>query len=134
MTKVWVDSYWILRLLRDDHPQPSARAKSFLEQAEQGVYKLQLSPVVLAEATAILTDAYEHPIQEVANALIKLLTNPGLEIQEENLVLQALELMKAKSLPFSVAYTVTQAKSSGQPLAAYANEYKGLGAALVRVE
>ncbi|WP_299427467.1 hypothetical protein [uncultured Meiothermus sp.] len=134
MSKVWVDSHWVLRLLRGDHPQHSPRARAFLEQAEQGVYSLQISPVMLAETAAILTDAYGHPVKDVAEALLKLLTNPALQAQEESLVLAALELMKQKPLPFSVAYTVAQAKTSGQALAAYASEYKGLGAALVRVE
>ena len=134
MSGVWVDRHWVLRLLRADHPELSARAKALLVQAEQGVYTLHLSPVVLAEAANVLSDAYEHPHKEVAGAFIKLLTNPAIEPSEEAVVGEALELMRAKGCRFSAAYTAVLARARKATLSDFGGDYKGLGVATTRVE
>lgn len=110
-----VDASVVIRMLRADHPQQSAQATTLFKRAEAGEFTLEVSDVTAAEIVWVLTSFYKVPRQDVANALLKLLGNPGVVAVNAPWLIKALELFRDTHVDatdcFLAAYAVTQKRA-----------------------
>lgn len=110
-----VDASVVIRMLRADHPQQSAQATALFKRAEGGEFTLEISDVTAAEIVWVLTSFYKAPRQEVANALLKLLGNPGVVTAHPAWLMKALESFRDLNVDatdcFLAAFAVTQKRA-----------------------
>ena len=134
MKRIWLDSNLIIRIVTNDPPEQTAKAGAFLTKAEQGAFRLVVTPVIVAECVWVLSSFYKHSKVAVAAALSKVLTNPGLEVLEERSVQSALTLMAEKNVAFIDAFIATKARAANEPVASFDRDYRKLGVERVAIE
>jgi predicted nucleic-acid-binding protein len=103
-----IDTNVVVRLVSRDDPRQTASAESFVEG---GAW---VSVLALAEATWVLGTVYGLTSNELAKAIEMLLNHRDLALQEPEVVVAALELLRAKpSLKFSDCLIVHLARKAG---------------------
>jgi predicted nucleic-acid-binding protein len=103
-----VDTNVLVRLLTRDDPKQVAAAETFVEK---GAWVSQL---VLAEATWVLSAAYDLTPRQIATAIDMLLNHQTLTLQDADCVATALELYRRKpALGFSDCLILEVAKKAG---------------------
>ena len=111
-----VDANVLVRLItRDDDAQVSA-AEAFVRK---GAW---VSHLVLAEATWVLTSAYELDHDQIATSIGMLLNHAEISVQDPDVVLAALEQYRARpKLGFSDCLVLEVARRAGHlPLGTFA--------------
>lgn len=106
------------------------RAARLMDRAEQGEALLILSPLVVAEMVWVLKSFYRHSYAEIARALIPLLSADGVEIEDRELLIRAIELARDKNVDFSDAVLALQAVRDGETVCTFdETDFKRLPAA-----
>ena len=85
-----VDTNLIVRYLVQDHEKHAKAAGRLLEACDRGEVVIVVLPAVLAECVFVLESFYEHPRADIASALSRLVSSPGIEISEVAIHLDAL--------------------------------------------
>lgn len=106
------DTNVIVRVLVEDDPQQSAVALRLWQAAleQSGAF---LPKLVLAEATWVLRVSYRFDRQAISGALGALLRTDGLTIEDELLVLAALDAYARGSADFSDYLILEEARCAG---------------------
>lgn len=126
MKRYWVDANVLLRFLTGE-PEPMAeRAARLMRQAERGEVLLILTPLVVAEVVWTLKSFYRRPYDEIARVLVPLLSADGVETQEREILIRALELARNKNVDFSDAVLAVQADRHGEPVCTFDEDFKRL--------
>ncbi len=126
MKRYWVDANVLLRFLTGE-PEPMAeRAARLMRQAEQGEVLLILTPLVVAEVVWTLKSFYRRPYDEIARVLVPLLSADGVETQEREILIRALDLTRNKNVDFSDAVLAVQADRHGEPVCTFDEDFKRL--------
>lgn len=129
MTTVWVDTNVILRFLMRAPVALYERAADLMRRAAEGEVVLHVTPVVLAEAAAVLHQTLDIGLPDVAESLRRFITARGIEADDEERVLEALEQCGKLKIDFVDAYLSIQARDAGSPVASFdADLPKRLGA------
>src|SRR5215831_17171924 len=95
-----VDTNLIVRYLVQDHEKHARAAGRLFEACDRGEMAVVVLPVVLAECVFVLESFYGHPRADIASALGRLITSPGVEISEVIVHLDAFERYKATRAHF----------------------------------
>jgi predicted nucleic acid-binding protein len=104
-----VDANVLLRFLTGD-PKPMAeQAARLMRRAEQGEVLLILSPLVLAEMVWVLKSFYRHSLDDISRVVIPLLSADGVEVEDRELLIRAIELARDKNVDFLDAVLALQA-------------------------
>ena len=119
MTRLWVDANVVLRFLTRDPPDLAARAARLMERAESGEVRLYLSPLVLAETVWVLKSFYGHPMPEIRDVLVPLLSAPGIEVDDRGHALEALELSAERNVDFVDACLAVQAAAANESVCTF---------------
>jgi predicted nucleic acid-binding protein len=77
-----VDTNLIVRYLVQDHDKHAKAAGRLFDACDRGELVIVVLPVVVAECVFVLESFYVHPRAEIASALGRLISSPGLEIRE----------------------------------------------------
>lgn len=124
MTTYLVDASVIVRMLRGDHAQQSSQATALFKRAEAGEFLLEITDVTVAEVVWVLTSFYKVPRQDIANALLKLIGNPGVVTANASWLVNALESFRDINVDatdcFLAAYSVAHAK----PLLSFDRDFR----------
>lgn len=104
------------------------RAARLMRQAERGEVVLVLTPLVVAEVVWTLKSFYRQPYEEIVRVLVPLLSADGVETQEREILVQALELVKSKNVDFSDAVLAVQAARHGESVCTFDEDFKRLPA------
>ena len=99
-----------------------------MRQAERGEVVLVLTPLVVAETVWTLKSFYRQPCEEIVRVLVPLLSADGVETQEREILVQALELVKSKNVDFSDAVLAVQAARHGESVCTFDEDFKRLPA------
>jgi predicted nucleic acid-binding protein len=75
-----VDTNLIVRYLVQDHDKHAKAAGKLFDACDRGDVVIVVLPAVLAECVFVLESFYEHPRGEIASALGRLISSPGVEI------------------------------------------------------
>jgi len=91
MTRVrLVDTNLIVRHLTQDHPEHSRAADALFRACDDGVLKLIILPVVLAECVFVLESFYKHSRERISAALRVLISSGGIELANTSVYRNAL--------------------------------------------
>jgi predicted nucleic-acid-binding protein len=103
-----IDTNVLVRLITRDEPKQAAAADAFVAK---GAW---VSHIVLVEAAWILVSVFDLTSMEIAKAIEMLLNHESIVLQESEVVLAALTLLRKKpSLGFSDCLVLEIARKSG---------------------
>ncbi len=124
MTRYVLDANVILRFLRDDHPEHSPQATSLFAQAASGDCVLAIPNVVLAECVWVLQSFYSTDRETIALALSKLISKPGVEIDELELAIDALRRLGKTNVDYVDCYLAARASATGETVASFDKDFQ----------
>lgn len=119
MKRYRVDANVLLRFLTGEPEPMAARAARLMQQAESGEAMLVLSPLVVAEMVWVLKSFYRRSYEEIARVLVPLLSADGVETEDRELLIRALELARDKNGDFSDAVLALQADRHGETVCTF---------------
>ena len=119
MKRLRVDANVLLRFLTGE-PKPMAeQAARLMRRAEQGEVLLVLSPLVIAEMVWVLKSFYRHSFDEISRVVIPLLSADGVEVEDRELLIRAIELARDKNVDFLDAVLALQAVREGETVCTF---------------
>lgn len=124
---VWVDSNVLLRFLTGSPSHLATRARRLLRRAADGELVLRVTNVVIAEVVWVLGGAYKAEPKVIGEAIRSLILADGIEVDDEEIVLDALRLMETANVDYTDAFVAASARADGQPVATFDADFKSLG-------
>ncbi|MBC7340704.1 MAG: PIN domain-containing protein [Firmicutes bacterium] len=106
----WLDANVILRFLLNDHDEHSPRAKALFEAAERGNVMLKVPPHIVCEVVYIL-ESQDYRREDVYEAIRDLAQIRGVQLEDQEAVLQALIDYRDKKADFADALLAAIAKA-----------------------
>ena len=95
-----IDTNLIVRYLVQDHDKHARAAERLFDACDRGDLVIVVLPAVLAECVFVLESFYRHPRPDIASALGRLISSPGVEISEVTVHLDALKRYKGTKAHF----------------------------------
>jgi len=111
--RLWLDANVVIRFLVREPQEMAAEAAELMKRAEAGEVRLYLSPLVLAEIVWVLKSFYSHPLTSISDVLLTLVSAPGVEVDDLESTIKALELTAARNVDFADAYLAVRAAAEG---------------------
>ena len=124
MKTVILDTNVVLRFVLADHPTHSPKAKKLFELAESGSIRLYLSQVGLAELVWTLTSFFEFSRGQVGTTLRRLVLHDGIDMDEQETALIALELFACVNADYPDCYAVALALTREQCITSYDRDFR----------
>lgn len=103
--RIFLDTNILLRYLTNDLPEQAQAIEAWLRKAGAGECVLVTHHLVLAELAWTLLSYYQRPVAEVHSTLLAVLNTPGLEVEQEQILIQAAHWFGEKNVDFIDAYT-----------------------------
>lgn len=122
----WLDANILLRFLTGDPPELAGRAARLLEEAERGGAPLRVHSVVVAETVWVLQSFYGYSKGEISAALIPLLEQSALRVENSRTMIRALEIMASSNVDFADALLAETARSHGEGVASFDRDFRKL--------
>ncbi len=119
MRRLWLDANVVLRLLTGIPEDMANRSRQLMRKAEQGDLVLVLTTLVLAQIIWVLKSLYKKSISEIQHVLVPFLCSDGLEVEERDLVIHAIELSQDRNVEFIDAYIALKASQAGQEVCTF---------------
>jgi predicted nucleic-acid-binding protein len=110
VSRLWVDANIILRFVTKEPPKMAARAAQLMAQAEAGY----IAPLVLAEIVWVLRSFYQYTMAEIAEVMIALVSAAGIEVENRELTIRALEASRDHNVDYIDAYLAYQAAAHSE--------------------
>ena len=127
-----VDTNLIVRYLVQDHEKHAKAAGRLFDACDRGEVVIVVLPAVLAECVFVLESFYEHPRGEIAAALGRLISSPGVEINGAAIHLDALDRYRKTKVHFVDCLIAATATAEDIPVATFDQDFRKF--ADVRVE
>jgi predicted nucleic-acid-binding protein len=120
MPTVAANTNVLVRFLVQQPPDQHTRARALMEKVSGGQLEIRISAVVVGEVAAILHHVYGQRQAEVAQALLALVTARGVQLDEQAIVVAALEHARdLTDIDFVDAYVAEKASSDGLAVASF---------------
>ena len=119
-----VDTNLIVRYLVQDHDKHARAAGKLFDACDRGEVVIVLLPVVLAECVFVLQSFYGHPRADIASALGRLVSSPGVEIREVAVHLDALNRYKGTKAHFVDCLMAATAVAKNVPVASFDQDFR----------
>ena len=119
-----VDTNLIVRYLVQDHEKHAKAAGRLLEACDRGEVVIVVLPAVLAECVFVLESFYEHPRADIASALSRFVSSPGIEISEVAIHLDALERYKRTKIHFVDCLIAATAAAENVAVASFDQDFR----------
>ncbi len=119
-----LDANVVLRFLLADDPSQSPQARGLFVLAEAGRVRLRLSHVAVAELVWVLSSFYDFARQDIGVKLRGLLLHKGVEVDEQELLLNALDRFSRVNADFPDCYAAALASRSDLPIASYDRDFR----------
>jgi len=113
MKKTLIDSNVILRYLTKNPPKMAEAALRTLDDAQKGKISLLLTPLTVAEVVWVLESFYGQTKARISEIMGQFLFCEGLEVEDLDLIIEALTLYEAKNLDFADAFLAATALRRG---------------------
>jgi predicted nucleic-acid-binding protein len=114
VSRLWVDATVILRFLMNDPPEMAERSARLMAKAERGEVSLYISLLVLAEVIWVLKSFYRYSMTAIAHVIISLVSAPGINVDNRELIIRAVELARDRNVDFVDAHLALQAAGHGE--------------------
>lgn len=119
MKEFLLDANVLVRFLVQDDPKQSAAATALFKKAERRDVVLHLDALVVAETVYVLMGRYGRSRPEVANVLLAIIQNVGIETAEANAVTDALQRFAVFNVDFSDAWLASRSARLHHPVASF---------------
>ncbi len=118
---VWIDTNIIVRFITADHPIMTPETTLLMKQAEDGQVILKVASIVIAECCWVLQSShYQFSPSDIAGVLTSFITANGIEMDEKDIVIHALDRYGTTHVDFIDAYLAEHVKSFGsEPIVTY---------------
>jgi predicted nucleic-acid-binding protein len=124
-----VDANVLLRFLTGEPEDLAQRSAQLMRSAEAGEVLLVLSPLVVAEIVWVLKSFYRHSYRDIAEVVVPLLSADGVEVEEREILIRAIELARDKNVDFADAVLALEAARDGETVCTFdAKDFKRLPA------
>jgi predicted nucleic acid-binding protein len=127
-----VDTNLIVRYLVQDHEAHAKAAGRLFEACDRGDLVVVVLPAVLAECVFVLESFYGQARADIAYALGRLVSSPGVEITDVAIHLNALERYTKTKAHFVDCLMAATAAAEKTPVATFDQDFRKFGD--VRVE
>jgi predicted nucleic-acid-binding protein len=117
----------VVRYLVQDHEQHARAAGKLFDACDCGELVVVVLPVVLAECVFVLESFYEHPRADIASALSRLISSPGVEITEVTIHLDAFERYKRTRAHFVDCLIAATAVAKGVLVPTFDQDFRKFG-------
>ena len=119
-----VDSNFIIRHLVQDDPVHAGKASSLFEASDRGTIRLVLLQTVLSECVFVLESFYKRPRTKIAGVLAELISSPGIELDDREIMLIALEHYGRTKIHFVDCTLAAYAARRNWPVASFDTDFK----------
>jgi predicted nucleic acid-binding protein len=119
-----VDNNLIVRYLVQDHERHAKAAGKLFDACDRGDVVIVVLPAVLAECVFVLESFYEHPRGDIASALGRLISSPGVEIAGAAIHLDALDRYRKTRVHFVDSLIVATAAAENTPVASFDQDFR----------
>lgn len=127
-----IDTNLIVRYLVQDHDKHARAAGRLFDACDRGDVVIVVLPVVLAECVFVLESFYRHPRTDIAFALRRFISSPGIEVSEVTVHLDALNRYKGTKAHFVDCLIAATAVAKKVPVSTFDQDFRKF--ADVRVE
>lgn len=103
MTKAFIDTSVILRLLIKDDPAKAKSCEKLLREGEQRGLILYLLPVAIMETVWVLEKIYKFERKTIREIIEAILNTPELKIEMEGIFRKAIKSYEEKNIKFAEA-------------------------------
>jgi predicted nucleic-acid-binding protein len=118
-----VDTNLIVRYLVQDHEKHAKAAGKLFDACDRGDVVIVVLPAVLAECVFVLESFYEHPRGDIASALGRLISSPGVEI-DAAINLDALDRYRKTKVHFVDCLIAATAATENVPVASFDQDFR----------
>jgi predicted nucleic-acid-binding protein len=119
-----VDTNLIVRYLVQDHEKHAKAAEKLFDACDRGDVVVVVLPAVLAECVFVLESFYEHPRADIASALGRLISSPGVEIDNAPIQLDALDRYRKAKVHFVDCLIAATAANEKMPVASFDQDFR----------
>ncbi|HVH69939.1 MAG TPA: PIN domain-containing protein [Candidatus Dormibacteraeota bacterium] len=119
-----VDTNLIVRYLVQDHEKHAKAAGRLFDACDRGDVVIVVLPAVLAECVFVLESFYEHPRGDIASALGRLISSPGVEIGDAATHLDALDRYGKMKVHFVDCLIAATAAAEKMPVASFDQDFR----------
>jgi predicted nucleic-acid-binding protein len=127
-----VDTNLIVRYLVQDHEKHARTAGRLFDACDRGEVMIIVLPAVLAECVFVLESFYKNPRGDIASALGRLISSPGVEMSGAAIQLDALDRYRKTKVHFVDCVIAATAAAENVPVASFDRDFRKF--ADVRVE
>jgi predicted nucleic-acid-binding protein len=127
-----VDTNLIVRYLVQDHEKHARAAGRLFEACDRGDLIVVVLQAVLAECVFVLESFYRRSRYDIASALGRLISSPGVEISEVAIHLDAFNRYRRTKAPFVDCLIAAHAVAKDMPVCSFDQDFRKF--ADVRVE
>ena len=119
-----IDTNLIVRYLVQDHDKYARAAGRLFDACDRGDVVIVVLPVVLAECVFVLESFYRHPRTDIASALGRLISSPGVEISEVTIHLDALNRYRGTKAHFVDCLIAATAVAKNVPVSTFDQDFR----------
>jgi predicted nucleic acid-binding protein len=119
-----VDTNLIVRYLVQDHERHAKAAGKLFDACDRGDVAIVVLPAVLAECVFVLESFYEHPRGDIASALGRLISSPGVEIAGAAIHLDALDRYRRTKIHFVDCLIAATAAAENTAVASFDQDFR----------
>lgn len=132
MKRLFVDANVFMRFFTRDDAGEHKRAVRLFKNAASDKVKLVCGPPVLFEVAWTLRASYNQSREKVLDVLSRILSLPGLEMTDADLVEDAIRRSRSSGVEFADAYIMASAETQGVDAIGTFNksDFKKLGSTL----
>ena len=119
-----VDTNLIVRYLVEDHERYAKAAVKLFDACDRGDVVIVVLPAVLAESVFVLEFFYERARKDIASALGRLISSPGVEISGTEIHLDALDRYRRTKIHFVDCLLAATAAAENTPVASFDQDFR----------
>jgi predicted nucleic acid-binding protein len=119
VSRLWIDANVILRFLTKDPPEMAERSARLMAKVERGEVSLYISLLMLAEVIWVLKSFYRYSMTAIAHIMISLVSASGIEVDNRELIIRAVELASDRNVDFADAYLALQAAERSEAVCTF---------------
>ena len=105
-----IDTNLLVRYLTEDDPEKAKAVERLLKRAGRGEIRILLPSVVIAELVWVLESYYEMEASEISELVGAILNTPEVEVQDKNMLREALKAYEKKKIDFVDAWILEFAR------------------------
>lgn len=104
--RIFADTNLFIRIFTKDDPEQLGYTLALLQRAEKGEFTLITNAVVIAEIVWVM-EGMGSDRDLIRDAIWSLLNTKGVEVDQANLIGQAIDIYAAKNIDFTDAFNVS---------------------------